>query len=130
MKDNIIRIRTDQEFDEKVDYLQKINGYKNKSDTIRRTVEKEYRREFVEPVHKPSFKMGEKEQKWHDELVEGVKYLEAEMKDINDDFANIPPKDSKTKEEYVAEYRKREKAKEDLQWTIRQLESGNLKLGE
>ena len=47
MKDNIIRIRTDQEFDEKVDYLQRINGYKNKSDTIRRTVEKEFRREEI-----------------------------------------------------------------------------------
>jgi len=46
MKDNVIRIRTDQEFDEKVDYLQRINGYKNKSDTIRRTVEKEYRKEY------------------------------------------------------------------------------------
>ena len=45
MKDKEIRIRTDSEFDSKVEYLQKINGYKNKSDTIRRTIEKEYRKE-------------------------------------------------------------------------------------
>ena len=45
MKDNVIRFRTDQEFDDKVEYLQRINGYKNKSDTIRRTVEKEWRKE-------------------------------------------------------------------------------------
>ena len=42
MKDNVIRIRTDKEFSEKVDYLKRINGYKNKSDTIRKTIEKEY----------------------------------------------------------------------------------------
>jgi len=46
MKDNIIRIRTDQEFDDKVEYLQRINSYKNKSDTIRKTIEKEYRKEY------------------------------------------------------------------------------------
>ena len=51
MKDNIIRIRTDQEFDEKVDYIQRINGYKNKSDTIRKTVEKEYRKEYSFEPH-------------------------------------------------------------------------------
>ena len=129
MKDNIIRIRTDQEFDEKVDYLQKINGYKNKSDTIRKTIEKEYRKEFVETVHKSTFKLGEKEQELHDELVESVKYLEAEMKDISDSFTNISPQDDKTKEKLIAQFRKREKAKEDLQWTIRQLEKGDLTLG-
>ena len=46
MKDSEIRIRTDKEFLDKVDYLQRINGYKSKSDTIRKTVEKEYRKEY------------------------------------------------------------------------------------
>lgn len=45
MKNKEIRIRTDNEFIEKVDYLQQINDYKNRSDTIRKTVEKEYRKE-------------------------------------------------------------------------------------
>ena len=46
MKDSEIRIRTDKEFLDKVDYLQLINGYKNRSDTIRRTIEKEYGKEM------------------------------------------------------------------------------------
>ena len=45
MKDSEIRIRTDKEFLEKVDYLQKINDFKNRSDTVRKVVEKEYRKE-------------------------------------------------------------------------------------
>ena len=45
MKDLEIRIRTDKEFLEKVDYLQKINDFKNRSDTVRKVVEKEYRKE-------------------------------------------------------------------------------------
>lgn len=40
----------DSDFEQKVDYLKEINGYKNKSDTIRRTVEKEYQRN--EPFYK------------------------------------------------------------------------------
>ena len=42
MKDLEIRIRMDKEFLEKVDYLQKINDFKNRSDTVRKVVEKEY----------------------------------------------------------------------------------------
>lgn len=45
MKDKEIKIRADEEFVEKVDYLQRINGHKNRSETIRKTVEKEYRKE-------------------------------------------------------------------------------------
>lgn len=45
MKDKEIKIRANEEFIEKVDYLQKINGYKNRSDTVRKVVEKEYRKE-------------------------------------------------------------------------------------
>lgn len=45
MKDKEIKIRADEDFIEKVDYLQRINGYKNKSETVRKTIEKEYRKE-------------------------------------------------------------------------------------
>lgn len=45
MKDQVIRIRADKDFTDKVDFLQDINGYKTKSDTIRKVVEKEYRKE-------------------------------------------------------------------------------------
>ena len=45
MKDKIIRIRADQDFTDKVEYLQEINGYKNKSETIRKVVDKDYRKE-------------------------------------------------------------------------------------
>ena len=48
MKDKELRIRMDSDFEEKVEYLKEINGYKNKSDTIRRTVEKEYRKETID----------------------------------------------------------------------------------
>lgn len=47
MKDKELRIRMDSDFEQKVEYLKEINGYKNKSDTIRRTVEKEYRKECL-----------------------------------------------------------------------------------
>lgn len=45
MKDKEIKIRADEDFIEKVDYLQRINGHKNRSETVRKTVEKEYRKE-------------------------------------------------------------------------------------
>ena len=45
MKDKEIRIRANNAFLDKVDYLQRINDYKNRSDTIRKTVEKEYIKE-------------------------------------------------------------------------------------
>ena len=48
MKDKEIKIRADEEFVEKVDYLKRINGYQNRSETIRKTVEKEYRKEKEE----------------------------------------------------------------------------------
>ena len=44
-KDKEIRLRVDEQFIEKVDYLQRINGHKNRSETIRKTVEKEYAKE-------------------------------------------------------------------------------------
>ena len=44
-KDKEIRIRADEDFIEKVDYLGYIHDFKNKSDTIRKLIEKEYRKE-------------------------------------------------------------------------------------
>ena len=41
-KDKEIRLRVDEDFIDKVDYLQRINDYKNRSDTVRKVVEKEY----------------------------------------------------------------------------------------
>ena len=45
MKDKELKIKVDEQFIEKVDYLQRINDYKNRSDTVRKVVEKEYRKE-------------------------------------------------------------------------------------
>lgn len=45
MKDKVLIVKVDDEFTEKVDYLQRINDYKNRSDTVRKVVEKEWRKE-------------------------------------------------------------------------------------
>ena len=45
MKDKVLIVKVDKEFTEKVDYIQRINGYKSRSDAVRKTVEKEYRKE-------------------------------------------------------------------------------------
>lgn len=45
MKDKELKIKVDDQFIEKVEYLQLINGYKNRSDTIRRTLEKDFCKE-------------------------------------------------------------------------------------
>jgi hypothetical protein len=45
MKDKVLIVKVDDEFTEKVDYLKRINDYKNRSDTVRKVVEKEYRKE-------------------------------------------------------------------------------------
>ena len=45
MKDKTLIVKVDDQFIEKVDYLQKINDFKNRSDTVRKVVEKEYRKE-------------------------------------------------------------------------------------
>ena len=42
MKDKTLIVKVDDQFIEKVDYLQRINDYKNRSDTVRKVVEKEY----------------------------------------------------------------------------------------
>jgi len=45
MKDKRIYIRVTEEFLKKLEYLKEINGFKNLSETIRRIIEKEYRKE-------------------------------------------------------------------------------------
>lgn len=45
MKDKRIYIRVTEEFLKKLEYLKQINGFKTLSETIRRIVEKEYRKE-------------------------------------------------------------------------------------
>ena len=45
MKNKNMIIKVDDEFLEKVEYIEGINGYKNKSDCVRKTIEKEYRKE-------------------------------------------------------------------------------------
>ena len=45
MKDKIIKVRVDTEFYKKLEYLQRINGYRTLSETLRKIIEKEYRKE-------------------------------------------------------------------------------------
>lgn len=45
MKDKLLQIRVDSDFLAKLEYLQKINGYKTVSETVRKIVEKEFRKE-------------------------------------------------------------------------------------
>jgi hypothetical protein len=47
MKDKEIRVRADEDFVKKVDYLKQINRHKNRSDTIRKVVEKEFMKEEI-----------------------------------------------------------------------------------
>ena len=45
MKDKVLRIRVDSEFLSKLEYLRKINGFKTIAETVRKLLEKEYRKE-------------------------------------------------------------------------------------
>jgi metal-responsive CopG/Arc/MetJ family transcriptional regulator len=45
MKDKRIFIRVSEDFLERLEYLMRINGFKNLSETIRKIIEKEYRKE-------------------------------------------------------------------------------------
>lgn len=47
MKDKLLQIRVDAEFLDKLEYLQRINGYKSIAETIRKIVEKEFRKENI-----------------------------------------------------------------------------------
>lgn len=60
MKDKQMIVLVDDEFLEKVDYIERINGYKNKSDTVRKTIEKEYRKEITDKMENAIIKAFEK----------------------------------------------------------------------
>ena len=45
MKDKLLQIRVDKDFLSKLEYLQKINGFKTIAETVRKIVEKEWRKE-------------------------------------------------------------------------------------
>lgn len=46
MKDKLLQIRVDEDFFSKLEYLQQINGYKSIAETVRKIVEKEFRKEI------------------------------------------------------------------------------------
>ena len=45
MKDKLLQIRVDDDFLSKLEYLRKINGFRTIAETVRRIVEKEFRKE-------------------------------------------------------------------------------------
>ena len=45
VKDKLLQIRVDDAFLSKLSYLQEINGFKTIAETIRKIIEKEYRKE-------------------------------------------------------------------------------------
>ena len=45
MKDKLLQIRVDDDFLFKIEYLRKINGFRTIAETVRKIVEKEYRKE-------------------------------------------------------------------------------------
>jgi hypothetical protein len=45
MKDKLLQIRVDEDFLSKVEYLRKINGFRTVAETVRKLLEKEYRKE-------------------------------------------------------------------------------------
>ena len=44
-KDKLLQIRVDEDFLSKLEYLRKINGFKTIAETVRKIVEKEFRKE-------------------------------------------------------------------------------------
>lgn len=47
-KDKLLQIRVDDGFLSKLEYLRKINGFKTIAETVRKIVEKEFRKESYE----------------------------------------------------------------------------------
>ena len=45
MKDKLLQIRVDEEFLSKLEYLRKINGFRTIAETVRKLIEKEFRKE-------------------------------------------------------------------------------------
>jgi hypothetical protein len=48
MKDKLLQIRVDEDFLSKLRYLQKINDFKSIAETVRKIVEKEFRKEIID----------------------------------------------------------------------------------
>lgn len=46
MKDKMLRIRVDSDFLAKLEYLRKINGFRTVAETVRKLIEKEFRKEL------------------------------------------------------------------------------------
>lgn len=46
-KDKVVRLRVDEEFKNKLEYIKTINSYKSVAETIRKVVEKEYKKETM-----------------------------------------------------------------------------------
>lgn len=45
MKDKLLQIRVDKDFLQKLEYLRKINGFRTVAETVRKLIEKEFRKE-------------------------------------------------------------------------------------
>lgn len=45
MKDKLLQIRVDSDLLSKIDFLREINGFRTIAETIRKIIEKEYRKE-------------------------------------------------------------------------------------
>lgn len=45
MKDKLLQIRVDEDFLAKLEYLRKINGFRTIAETVRKLIEKEFRKE-------------------------------------------------------------------------------------
>ena len=45
MKTKLLQVRVDEDFLSKLEYLRKINGFKTVAETVRKIVEKEFRKE-------------------------------------------------------------------------------------
>ena len=46
MRDKLLQIRVDDDFLSKLEYLRKINGFKTIAETVRKIIEKEFRKEM------------------------------------------------------------------------------------
>lgn len=51
MKDRLLQIRVDEDFLLKLEYLRKINGFRTIAETVRKIVEKEFRKESQNGKH-------------------------------------------------------------------------------
>ena len=48
MKDRLLQIRVDSEFLSKLEYLRRIHGFRTIAETVRKLLEKEYRKEKMD----------------------------------------------------------------------------------